>query len=92
MRGTPKKSRMYLFKTCVFILTCLNFSPLERTLRWTRYTYEMLFRTQSSFELISADAFRCFCHFLCQLFHIDNTFPSEDFFTQGNEQEKCHSG
>ena len=57
MRGTQKTPE-FIYKTCVFILTCLNFSHLQSTLYLMQYTYQNvspLLRTV--FELVDFDAF-----------------------------------
>ena len=35
----PRKTRIYLLKSCIFILMCLNFSHLQSTLLLMQYTY-----------------------------------------------------
>ena len=39
--GTPPKE--FIYKNCVFILTCLNFSHLQGTLHSMQYTYQDIF-------------------------------------------------
>ena len=44
------KTQNLFTKNCVFILTCLNFSHLQSTLRWMQYIYQYICSTaQSSF-------------------------------------------
>ena len=48
-QGTPSKTE-FIYKNCVFILTCLNFSHLQSTLHLMQYTYQGVFSTaQNSF-------------------------------------------
>ena len=47
--GTQRTQNLFI-KTCVFILTCLNFSHLQHTLLLMKYTYQDVFCTaQNSF-------------------------------------------
>ena len=49
-KGVPPKTQNLFIKTCVFILTCLNFSHLQSTLHLMQYTYGDIFSTaQNSF-------------------------------------------
>ena len=54
--GRPPK--LEFIHNCVFILTCLNFSPLQSTLHLMHYSYQGVFSTaQTVFELVIIDAF-----------------------------------
>ena len=47
--GGPKKWNLFI-KTCLFILTCLNFSQLQSTVRFMQYPYQdELSTAQNSF-------------------------------------------
>ena len=57
-KGGPKKPQNLFLKSCVFILTCLNFSHLQSTLYLMQYTYQDLFpQLKTVFELVNFDAF-----------------------------------
>ena len=89
--GTRPKSQNVFIKNCVFILTCLNFSPLQSTLHLMQCTYQDSFSTAQN--CVWTHWFWCLLPpllFLFHLFHICKTFPYEDFFHPGNK--KSHLG
>ena len=47
MVGAPLKKE-FLYKKCVFILTCLNFSHLQSTPHWMQNTYQDIFSTDQN--------------------------------------------
>ena len=92
-RGTPKMK--FIYKNCVFILTCLNFSHLQSTFHLTQYTYWDIFPTApNSFWtcgfwcLSRASAIFCF-----HLSHNPSRkmFPFVDFFIWGNKNNVAQS-
>ena len=88
MRGNPQNLE-FIYKHCIFILTCLNFSHLQSTLHLMQYTYQDIFSPdQNSFELDYFDAFYYFWRFLFHLFHIGKTFPLEDIFRLEKQTNK----
>ena len=90
MGGNPKKAQNWFIKSCVFILTCLNFSTLQNLLHWVQQTYRDGFSHCSRQFLDSSILMPlALLPFLFQLFHISKTFPLEDSFHPGKQS---HSG
>ena len=89
--GDPPKPE-FIYKYCVFILTCLNFSHLQSTLHLMQYTYQDVFSTASN----SFWTHRFWCllvllpFFVSLLPHQENVSLWGVFFIQGNK--KCYSG
>ena len=86
--GTTKNWNLFI-KNCVLILTCLNFSHLQSTLHWMRYTSRDVFFHCSKLFLnslilmpFSASAVFLFCLFL-----IGKMFPFENFFHPGKQKK-----
>ena len=81
-----------IFKDCVFILTCLNFSHLQSTLHLMKYTYQDVFSTPQN--SVWTHWFWCLLVlllFFVSSFLISKTFCFEDIFHPG-KQTKSHSG
>ena len=84
--GGPKTNQNLFIKNCVFILTCLNFGPLQSTLHLRQYTYGDMFPTaQKSFW---AHQFWCLLVLLpFFVFHISKMFSFEAFFNSEKEKK-----
>ena len=78
--GRPPKPGIYL-KICVFILTYLNFSHLQSILHLMQsiHLLRLISTAQKFFNLLILMLFSASA-ILFHLFHIDKTFPFEDFF------------
>ena len=89
-KGVPPKTQNLFIKTCVFILTCLNFSHLQSTLHLMQYTYgDIFFHCSKQFlNLLILMSYKCFCWFFFHLFHIGKTFSFEDSFHPGKQTNK----
>ena len=90
-RGTQKWN--LFIKSCVFILTCLNFSHLRGTLHLMQYTYQDVFFhcskqfwNSSILMPFGASVVFCFTSATSAKF-----FPLRTFFTQRNKK-KSHFG
>ena len=81
--GGPKNTPEFIYKNCVFIFTCLNFSHLQRFFHCSEQ-----FLNSSILTPFSASAF----FFLLYLFHISKMFPFEDFFFNLGKQKKSLGG
>ena len=88
MRGDPKKPE-FIYKNCVFILTCLNFSHLQSALHLMHYTYRDIFSHCSNQFLnllilvpFSASAVFCFTSSM-----LAKCFPLRTLFSQGNKKK-----
>ena len=88
----PQKNLEFIYKGCVFILTCVNFSHLQSTLHFVHYTsQDFLSTAQNSFWTCWFWCLFVFLLFLFHLLHIGKKcFPLRTFFHQGNK--KSHSG
>ena len=74
-------------KTCVFVLTCLNFSHLQSTLHPMQYTpRDFLATAQNSFELMILMPFNASALFCFISSTLANHFPLRTFFIWGNEK------
>ena len=80
--GRPRKLE-FIYKKCVFILTCLNFDSAFDATHLSRH----FCCCSKVFKLIDFDAFYCVCCFLFHLFHIGKTFPFEYFLHLGHLQK-----
>ena len=90
-RGTQKME--LIFKTCVFILTCLNFSHLQSTLHLTKYTIWDIFSTaQNSFSPL-----QLLCLLVLLLFLVSPLPPQQNIslwglFSPGKQKQKATQG
>ena len=92
MRGTFQKGNLFI-KNCVFILTCLNFSHLQNTLRLMQCTYwDMFYIAQTSFWTCRVWCLLVLLPFLFHLFHMGKMFPFEDLFHTGKQTKKVTRG
>ena len=92
-KGVPPKTQNLFIKTCVFILTCLNFSHLQSTLHLMQYTYGDTFfhcskQFLNSLVLMPFSAYAIFC---ITSSTSAKCFLLRTFFIQGNTQ-KSHLG
>ena len=83
--GTQKME--FIYKNCVFILTCLNFSHLQSTLHVMQYTYRDVFlvlkTVLNSLILITFSASAIFCFTSSTL---AKHFPLINFSIRGNKK------
>ena len=83
--GPPKME--FIYKKCVFILTCLNFGHLQSTLHLTQYTYQGFFHCSKQF--LNALIFRSFSTSAIVCFTSSTSakcFPLRSFFIQETKQ------
>ena len=90
--GGPKKHWNLFIKNCVFILACLNFSPLQSTLHLMQYTYQDVFSTaENSFLTQWFWCLLVLLPFLFYLFHIGKNVSLWELFSSG-ETKKSRLG
>ena len=87
--GRPPHNPEFIYKNCVFILTCLNFSHLQSTLHLMQYTYRDIFFHSSEQFLNSSILmpFSASAIFCSASFTSAKCFPLRTFFIQGNKNK-----
>ena len=82
--GTPKME--FIYKNCVFILTCLNFSHLQSPLHLMQFTHwDFFFTAQNSFWTPRFWCLLVLLPFSPTSFTLAKCFPLRTFFIQGNK-------
>ena len=87
--GEPPKTEL-IYKNCVLILTCSNFSHLQSALHLMPCTYQDGFSPaqKQCLNLLILMPFSASATFLFHLFHISKMFPFEDFFPLGKQRSR----